>query len=112
MPGWDMGNDLPEQDDVQFERNVSECDRWGCPGAYLYSYAVNQEQAKKRSGAHPAADGGKEAAVPGMPGCGGCVPERLDQGGADGDRLYHPGACGGGGILRHAMPTRTGWKTV
>ena len=41
------GNDLPEQDDVQFERNVSECDRVGMPwGAYLYSYAVNQEQAK------------------------------------------------------------------
>ena len=44
------GNDLPEQDDVQFERNVSECDRVGMPwGAYLYSYAVNQEQAKSES---------------------------------------------------------------
>ena len=44
------GNDLPEQDDVQFERNVSECDRVGMPwGAYLYSYAVNQEQAKSEA---------------------------------------------------------------
>ncbi len=51
MPGWDMGNDLPEQDDVQFERNVSECDRWGMPwGLPIQLSAVNQNRRKaKRS---------------------------------------------------------------
>lgn len=44
------GNDLPEQDDAQFERNVTECDRVGIPwGAYLYSYAVTPEQAESEA---------------------------------------------------------------
>lgn len=34
------GSDSTSQDDVQFARNVSECERLGIPwGAYLYSYA-------------------------------------------------------------------------
>ncbi|WOC32828.1 MULTISPECIES: glycoside hydrolase family 25 protein [Caproicibacterium] len=34
------GGDSTKQDDVQFARNVSECERLGIPwGAYLYSYA-------------------------------------------------------------------------
>ena len=42
------GNDLTEQDDIWFERNVTECDRVGISwGAYLYSYAVTPEQAGK-----------------------------------------------------------------
>lgn len=41
------GNDLTEQDDIWFERNVTECDRVGISwGAYLYSYAVTPEQAE------------------------------------------------------------------
>ena len=36
------GMDEPGQDDTQFARNVSECERLGIPwGAYLYSYADN-----------------------------------------------------------------------
>ena len=36
------GEDLASQDDKQFERNVSECERLGIPwGAYLYSYAMS-----------------------------------------------------------------------
>ena len=35
------------QDDTQFARNLSECERLGIPhGVYLYSYAVNDTQAK------------------------------------------------------------------
>lgn len=42
--GW--GNDDPAQDDAQFERGVTECDRLGIPwGAYLYSYAMSLEEA-------------------------------------------------------------------
>jgi GH25 family lysozyme M1 (1,4-beta-N-acetylmuramidase) len=34
------GSDDTSQDDEQFNRNVSECERLGIPwGAYLYSYA-------------------------------------------------------------------------
>lgn len=41
------GSDLPQQDDKMFEWNVSECERKGIPwGAYLYSYALNVEDAK------------------------------------------------------------------
>ncbi|MDC3417408.1 glycoside hydrolase family 25 protein [Aquibacillus salsiterrae] len=40
------GSDLQKQDDKQFERNVQECERVNIPwGAYLYSYALNQEEA-------------------------------------------------------------------
>ncbi len=42
-----FGNDEPTQDDAQFERNASECDRLGIPwGAYLYSYALTLEEAE------------------------------------------------------------------
>lgn len=41
------GGDLEIQDDPYFERNVSECERYGIPwGAYLYSYAVDLRQAE------------------------------------------------------------------
>ena len=41
------GDDLPEQDDTQFARNLSECERLGIPhGVYLYSYASTEAQAK------------------------------------------------------------------
>lgn len=42
-----IGSDISSQDDKEFERNVSECDRLGIPwGAYLYSYALNVNDAK------------------------------------------------------------------
>ena len=41
------GDDLPAQDDTQFARNLSECERLGIPhGVYLYSYAGTEVQAK------------------------------------------------------------------
>ena len=41
------GSDLKEQDDRNFEANVEACDRLGIPwGTYLYSYALNTENAK------------------------------------------------------------------
>ena len=41
------GDDLPAQDDTQFARNLSECERLGIPhGVYLYSYAGTETQAK------------------------------------------------------------------
>jgi GH25 family lysozyme M1 (1,4-beta-N-acetylmuramidase) len=41
------GSDLINQDDKEFQRNVSECERIGIPwGAYLYSYALNENDAK------------------------------------------------------------------
>ena len=41
------GGDYTNQDDPQFERNVSECERLGIPyGVYLYSYALNTNDAK------------------------------------------------------------------
>ena len=41
------GSDISSQDDGQFERNVKECERLGIPwGAWLYSYALNEDQAK------------------------------------------------------------------
>ena len=41
------GDDLPAQDDTQFARNLSECERLGIPhGVYLYSYATTEAQAK------------------------------------------------------------------
>lgn len=37
-----FGDDIQSQDDVQFLRNVGECERLGIPwGIYLYSYAMN-----------------------------------------------------------------------
>ena len=46
-----FGNNQADQDDVQWARNVAECNRLGIPwGAYLYSYAES------------AADAGSEAA--------------------------------------------------
>lgn len=44
------GSDLVSQDDKQFQRNVSECERLGIPwGAYLYSYALTVEDAKSEA---------------------------------------------------------------
>lgn len=41
------GSDCASQDDPYFERNVAECEKHGIPwGTYLYSYAVNLEQAE------------------------------------------------------------------
>ena len=41
------GDDLPAQDDTQFARNLSECERLKIPhGVYLYSYASTEVQAK------------------------------------------------------------------
>ena len=40
------GQDFTSQDDKYFERNISECERLGIPyGVYLYSYAINIENA-------------------------------------------------------------------
>ena len=40
------GNDLASQDDDQFENNVKKCEALGIPwGVYLYSYALNIEDA-------------------------------------------------------------------
>lgn len=41
------GSDQGSQDDSQFERNVKECERLGIAwGAWLYSYALNEAQAR------------------------------------------------------------------
>lgn len=41
------GDDDPSQDDKQWTRNISECERLGIPhGVYLYSYADTMEHAK------------------------------------------------------------------
>lgn len=41
------GGNYTNQDDKQFEKNISECERLGIPyGVYLYSYALNVENAK------------------------------------------------------------------
>ena len=41
------GSDLKVQDDTQFENNVRKCEAAGVPwGAYLYSYALNTDDAK------------------------------------------------------------------
>ncbi|MCF2557955.1 RICIN domain-containing protein [Fournierella massiliensis] len=40
------GNDQTDQDDKQWERNVSECERLGIPyGVYFYSYALTADMA-------------------------------------------------------------------
>ena len=41
------GSDIRVQDDTQFENNVRKCEAAGIPwGAYLYSYALNTDDAK------------------------------------------------------------------
>lgn len=41
------GQDLESQDDRQFKRNASECEKYGIPyGVYIYSYAQDIEMAK------------------------------------------------------------------
>lgn len=41
------GSDYTSQDDKQWSRNISECERLGVPvGAYLYSYATNESMAR------------------------------------------------------------------
>ena len=41
------GDDITSQDDKQYARNLSECERLGIPkGVYLYSYATTETQAK------------------------------------------------------------------
>lgn len=41
------GDDMTSQDDKQYARNLSECERLGIPrGVYLYSYAKTEAQAK------------------------------------------------------------------
>lgn len=45
-----FGMDMSEQDDKQFERNASECERLGIPyGVYLYSYATNDNKARSEA---------------------------------------------------------------
>ena len=44
------GDDLKVQDDTQFESNVKKCEAAGVPwGAYLYSYALNTDDAKSEA---------------------------------------------------------------
>ena len=44
------GSDLSVQDDNRFESNVKKCEAAGVPwGAYLYSYALNTEDAKSEA---------------------------------------------------------------
>ena len=44
------GSDYAYQDDPQFARNVSECERLGIPyGVYLYSYAANDAMAESEA---------------------------------------------------------------
>lgn len=44
------GMDIASQDDKQWARNVSECERLGIPyGVYIYSYATNTDRAKSEA---------------------------------------------------------------
>lgn len=44
------GSDYRNQDDKQWQRNVSECERLGIPyGVYLYSYAKNTDMARSEA---------------------------------------------------------------
>ena len=44
------GSDIKDQDDTQYENNVRKCEAIGMPwGAYLYSYALNIEEAKSEA---------------------------------------------------------------
>ena len=46
--GW--GSDIVGQDDTQFARNISECERLGIPyGIYLYSYATSTDAARSEA---------------------------------------------------------------
>lgn len=46
--GW--GSDYIGQDDTQFQRNISECERLGIPyGIYLYSYATSTDAARSEA---------------------------------------------------------------
>ena len=43
-----LGDDIPSQDDKQFERNYTECVRLGIPFAvYFFSYAINKAKVAK-----------------------------------------------------------------
>ncbi|MCM1295622.1 MAG: hypothetical protein NC311_08765 [Muribaculaceae bacterium] len=45
-----FGQNIGKQDDKQFARNTSECERLGIPyGVYLYSYAVDTAKAKSEA---------------------------------------------------------------
>lgn len=45
-----FGGNIASQDDPQFIRNANECTRLGIPfGIYLYSYAINVDQAKNEA---------------------------------------------------------------
>lgn len=45
-----FGSDIKSQDDSQFENNVRKCEKIGMPwGAYLYSYALNVDEAKSEA---------------------------------------------------------------
>lgn len=62
-----FGDNIPSQDDKYFTRNVSECIRLGIPwGAYLYSYATNEEHAKSEL-AHALRLLGMAGTKPGFP---------------------------------------------
>lgn len=44
------GNNQSDQDDAQWARNVSECERLGIPyGVYIYSYATNVQEARSEA---------------------------------------------------------------
>lgn len=46
--GW--GKDVTSQDDSQYKRNISECERLGIPyGVYIYSYALNTANAESEA---------------------------------------------------------------
>ena len=45
-----FGSDYESQDDPQWERNASECERLGIPyGVYIYSYAKNDDMARSEA---------------------------------------------------------------
>lgn len=45
-----FGSDIKSQDDSQFENNVRKCEKIGMPwGTYLYSYALNTDEAKSEA---------------------------------------------------------------
>lgn len=44
------GDNITSQDDKQFQRNISECERLGIPrGVYIYSYAKSDAQARSEA---------------------------------------------------------------
>ena len=45
-----FGSDIKSQDDSQFENYVRQCEKIGMPwGTYLYSYALNTDEAKSEA---------------------------------------------------------------